>query len=101
MAERARDAFTQLGARLWVERAEAELARIGGRPSTPFELTETERTIASLVDPVRFPALSAAVADGVFEDARPADDQIGDDVRAAMEIILDGIAALIERRSRG
>jgi DNA-binding CsgD family transcriptional regulator len=47
--ERARDAFAQLGARLWVDRAEAELARIGGRPSTPFELTETERTIASLV----------------------------------------------------
>jgi len=46
---RARDAFVELGARLWVERAEAELARIGGRPSTPFELTETERTIASLV----------------------------------------------------
>ena len=39
----------RLGARLWVDRAEAELARIGGRPSTPFELTETERTIASLV----------------------------------------------------
>jgi ATP/maltotriose-dependent transcriptional regulator MalT len=47
--ERARDAFAELGARLWVERAESELARIGGRPSTPFELTETERTIASLV----------------------------------------------------
>ena len=47
--ERARDTFAELGARLWVERAEAELARIGGRPSTPFELTETERTIASLV----------------------------------------------------
>ena len=59
------------------------------------------RTIASLVDPVRFPALSAAVADGAFENARPADDQVGDDVRAAMEIILDGIQALIERRSRG
>jgi len=47
--ERAREAFATLGARLWLERAEAELARIGGRPSTPFELTETERTIASLV----------------------------------------------------
>jgi DNA-binding CsgD family transcriptional regulator len=46
---RARDAFVELGARLWADRADAELARIGGRPSTPFELTETERTIASLV----------------------------------------------------
>ena len=46
---RARAAFAELGARLWVDRADAELARIGGRPSTPFALTETERTIASLV----------------------------------------------------
>jgi hypothetical protein len=30
------------------------LGRIGGRPSTPFELTETERKIASPVDsPIR------------------------------------------------
>ena len=42
LLERARDAFAELGAPLWVDRAEAELARIGGRPSTPFELTETE-----------------------------------------------------------
>jgi DNA-binding NarL/FixJ family response regulator len=42
-------AFTALGARLWADRARAELARIGGRPSTPFDLTETERTVASLV----------------------------------------------------
>jgi DNA-binding CsgD family transcriptional regulator len=47
--ERAHEAFTALGARLWADRARAELARIGGRPSTPFELTETERKIAALV----------------------------------------------------
>jgi DNA-binding CsgD family transcriptional regulator len=46
---RAHEAFTALGARLWADRARADLARIGGRPSTPFELTETERDIASLV----------------------------------------------------
>ncbi len=45
----ASEAFTALGARLWADRARAELARIGGRPSTPFDLTETERKIASLV----------------------------------------------------
>ena len=47
--ERARDTFIELGARLWTERAQAELRRIGGRPPTPFELTETEASIASLV----------------------------------------------------
>ena len=47
--ERARDAFAELGAPLWADRADAELARIGGRPSTPFDLTETETQIASLV----------------------------------------------------
>jgi DNA-binding CsgD family transcriptional regulator len=47
--ERARRTFAELGARLWEERAQAELRRIGGRPSTPFELTETEASIASLV----------------------------------------------------
>jgi DNA-binding CsgD family transcriptional regulator len=47
--ERARDAFIQLGARLWTDRAEAELRRIGGRPPTPYELTETEASIAALV----------------------------------------------------
>jgi DNA-binding CsgD family transcriptional regulator len=47
--ERARDLFTELGARLWIERVAAELGRIGGRRSSPFELTETEASIATLV----------------------------------------------------
>ena len=47
--ERARETFTDLGARLWAERAATELGRIGGRRPTPFELTETEASIASLV----------------------------------------------------
>jgi len=47
--EAARAAFERLGAVIWVERARSELARIGGRPSTPFELTETEQQIAVLV----------------------------------------------------
>jgi len=38
-----------LCARLWADRARAELGRIGGRPSTPYELTETEKNIAALV----------------------------------------------------
>jgi DNA-binding CsgD family transcriptional regulator len=46
---RAEIAFRDLGATLWADRANAELGRIGGRPSTPFELTETERDVTSLV----------------------------------------------------
>ena len=47
--EGARDAFEVLGAVLWADRARSELARIGGRPPSPFELTDTETQIAALV----------------------------------------------------
>jgi DNA-binding CsgD family transcriptional regulator len=40
--------FEELGARLWAEKARAELARIGGRPPASGKLTETERRIAAL-----------------------------------------------------
>ena len=41
--------FDELGARLWAERARAELARIGGRRPPTGDLTPTERRIAELV----------------------------------------------------
>ena len=47
--EQALASFQELGARLWAEKARAELARIGGRPAATGELTETERRIADLV----------------------------------------------------
>jgi DNA-binding NarL/FixJ family response regulator len=46
--EQALATFEQLGARLWAEKARAELARISGRPAATGELTETERRIAAL-----------------------------------------------------
>jgi len=46
--EQALAIFEQLGARLWVDKARAELARISGRPAPTGELTETERRIAAL-----------------------------------------------------
>ena len=55
------------------------------------------RALLQLIDPATYPALAAAMADGVFEDDRPAVEQVGDDIGASLEIILDGIAALIER----
>jgi DNA-binding CsgD family transcriptional regulator len=45
---RALELFDGLGARLWADRARAELARVGGRPSTGA-LTPTEARIADLI----------------------------------------------------
>jgi DNA-binding CsgD family transcriptional regulator len=41
--------FEGLGATLWSARARDELARIGGRPAAPLDLSESERQIAELV----------------------------------------------------
>ena len=41
--------FERLGARRWAERAETELAHVGGRPTSPGKLTATEQQIAELV----------------------------------------------------
>ena len=40
--------FDDIGARLWAEKARAELARISGRAPASEELTETERRVAEL-----------------------------------------------------
>jgi DNA-binding CsgD family transcriptional regulator len=42
------EAFDRLGARLWAERARAELARVGLRRTSGNDLTETERRVAEL-----------------------------------------------------
>jgi len=47
--EQALDMFEALGARLWADRARAELARVGGRTAAGDVLTETERRVAELV----------------------------------------------------
>jgi DNA-binding CsgD family transcriptional regulator len=41
--------FGRIGADLWVERAQAELARIGGRRTAGSELTPSERRVVELV----------------------------------------------------
>ena len=46
--EQALAIFEELGARLWADRARAELARISGRAPASEELTETERRVAEL-----------------------------------------------------
>ena len=47
--ERAQRIFEDLGATLWFARAQDELGRIGGRPGSTNELTESERQVAQLV----------------------------------------------------
>jgi ATP/maltotriose-dependent transcriptional regulator MalT len=47
--QQALDMFRKLEARLWAERADKELGRIGGRAGSPLELTEMEWRVASLV----------------------------------------------------
>ena len=41
-------ARTGLGAKVWATRAEAELARIGGRAASRWALTPSERSVADL-----------------------------------------------------
>ncbi len=47
--EEARAVFVELGAERWAERAQAELARIGGRTRERWALSPTERRVAELV----------------------------------------------------
>ena len=47
--EEARSVFRSLGARIWEQRAAAELARIGGRAPSSGELTPVEQRVAELV----------------------------------------------------
>jgi DNA-binding CsgD family transcriptional regulator len=46
--EEARTTFAGLGAEAWIKRAEAELARLGGRAASRWELTSSERSVAEL-----------------------------------------------------
>jgi DNA-binding CsgD family transcriptional regulator len=47
--EEALAVFERLGAPLWVQKARAELARVGGRPGPAAGLTPSERRLAELV----------------------------------------------------
>jgi DNA-binding CsgD family transcriptional regulator len=49
LLERAAAVFDELGARLWADKARAELARVSGRRPEGQELTATERRVATLV----------------------------------------------------
>jgi DNA-binding CsgD family transcriptional regulator len=59
----ARDVFASFDAPLWMDRARAELGRIGGRAPSPLELTPTELSVAKLVGEGR---TNREVADALF-----------------------------------
>jgi DNA-binding CsgD family transcriptional regulator len=63
LLQRARDGFAALPAPRWAARAEDELARLGGRPSTPDALTPTEHQVATHVAAGR---TNREVADALF-----------------------------------
>ena len=65
--ERARDLFEELGARLWAERAAAELRRVPIRRGAADELTPTEERIAELAAAGR---TSREVAQALFVSPR-------------------------------
>jgi AcrR family transcriptional regulator len=55
------------------------------------------RLLAQLVDAARFPAISALLASGVFE--QPDDEDVDADFEFGLERILDGVAALVRERA--
>ena len=55
--------FEQLGCQPWAQKARGELARIGGRPSGPRALTQTELRVAELIASGR---TTRQVADALF-----------------------------------
>jgi DNA-binding CsgD family transcriptional regulator len=64
--EQALAGFEDLGARLWADKARAELARISGRRTTSDELTETETRVARLAaDGLSNKQIAAALFMGV------------------------------------
>ncbi|ASO19769.1 AcrR family transcriptional regulator [Actinoalloteichus hoggarensis] len=85
-------------------RHEAAFARDLSRPdpqqgsSGPYA-----QTVARLVDPATHPALSAALAAGVFEDEPTGplqpDDYLAEAFTFGFELILNGVAALVEKRT--
>ncbi len=83
--------FVQGQARMTAELAAARQA------GDPVADQDYGRVIAALIDPGTHPALAAVVADSVFDEPAPADPD-DEELGGSIDLILDGVAALIERR---
>lgn len=51
--------------------------------------------LARLIDPARYPALSRAVASGIFLDEDAAYEEVDEDFDFGLDLFLDGVAALV------
>lgn len=75
--------------------ADIEAAARAGGITTDEAMNSYGRMLASLVDPVRFPALSAAIRAGALDDeGEPSDAEF----TFGLDRVLDGVAALIEAK---
>jgi hypothetical protein len=73
--------------------------RAGGRPRREVELERSD-TLASLIDPKRFPEVSAVLATGAF-DAQGPDPEGDPDFDFGLHCILEGVARLAQREQGG
>jgi AcrR family transcriptional regulator len=75
----------------------ADLQLAAGAGSTMADaMSSYGRLLSRLVDPVRFPAISAAIASGIFDQQDEADA----DFTFGLERILDGVDALVRQRQK-
>lgn len=80
--------FAGLGARAWARRAEAELSRIGGRASSRWGLTRSERSVADLAAAGRS---NREIADQLVLSVRTVESHLGSvyrklDVRSRVQL---------------
>jgi AcrR family transcriptional regulator len=72
-----------------------------GFDADPEPFARYGEVLARLIDPVRFPALSRVVASGAFSGDEMAHQDLSEDFRFGLEVFLDGVQALIRRRTTG
>jgi AcrR family transcriptional regulator len=77
--------------------ADIDAAALAGGPATEEAMIRYGRTLSKLIDPERFPALSATIASGVLDEE---DDDFGEvEFVFGLERVLDGIGALVRERA--
>jgi AcrR family transcriptional regulator len=55
--------------------------------------------LATLIDPVRFPALTRVVAEGTFSSVYEQEQDLDEDFRFGLDLFLDGVEAYLQRRA--
>lgn len=78
-------------------RGQAAFSTGAGASSAEPARMSYARQLRELIDPADFPALTAALSSGALEDEQ--DDWSRDEFEFGLQVTLDGIAALVERRT--